>query len=212
MSGDIAPVQSLPLAEIEGWYQTSSFTADWTSQHFPSWVEVFAPYRARTTRILEIGSWEGRSALFFLNYFPHASLTCVDVWTGGTEHECMPDQVKESERRFNTNLAGFSARVEKIKALSAPALAKLGIAGRRFDIVYVDGSHHAADVYSDGALAWPMIMPGGLLVFDDYEWDPMSNNPRPKLGIDAFLAAFAGQYHEVLRGYQIIISKIAADG
>jgi predicted O-methyltransferase YrrM len=200
---------SFSEAEVTRWYRTSSFTADWTTQHFPNWAEAFAPYRSRVTRILEIGSWEGRSALFFLNYFPHASLTCIDTWDGGAEHQGnWAVRARESELRFDSNLARFTSRLEKIKALSALALGELGIAGRRFDIVYVDGSHRATDVYVDGSLAWPMVVPGGLLLFDDYGWNIMPDeHARPKLGIDAFLAACAGQYHEILRGYQIIIAK-----
>jgi hypothetical protein len=66
----------------------------------------------------------------------------------------------------------------------------------------------AADAYSDAALTWPMIEPGGIVIFDDYEWPLMDDDrERPKLGIDAFLAATAGQYRELYRDYQIVIEK-----
>ena len=55
-------------------------------------------------------------------------------------------------RRFDANVAAFGSRVEKVKGPSAEVLPQLGIAPRRFDVVYVDGNHRAADVYSDGAL------------------------------------------------------------
>ena len=29
---------------------------------------------------LEIGSFEGRSSIFFINYFKNINLTCVDTW------------------------------------------------------------------------------------------------------------------------------------
>jgi predicted O-methyltransferase YrrM len=70
----------------------------------------------------------------------------------------------------------------------------LGIAQRRYDLVYVDGSHHSADVYTDATLAWPLLNDEGILIFDDYEWTLMpEENSRPKLGIDAFLSAHVGQ-------------------
>ena len=37
--------------------------------------------------ILEIGSYEGRSALFFLNNFKDANIHCVDTWSGSDEHD-----------------------------------------------------------------------------------------------------------------------------
>ena len=84
---------------------------------------------------------------------------------------------------------------------------ELGIAGRRFDLAYVDGSHMAADD-SDAVLTWSIMDAGGIVIFDDYEWDMMrEERERPRLGIDAFLAAVAGQYQELYRAYQIIIAK-----
>ena len=67
----------------------------------------------------------------------------------------------------------------------------------------------AADTYSEAVLTWSMMESGGLVIFDDYEWDLMNDElERPRLGIDAFLAAFRGCYREVLRGYQIAIAKV----
>jgi hypothetical protein len=198
--------------EAASWYEGKSFTSDWTSWHFPVWAKALAPLRARELQVLEIGSWEGRSALFFLNYLPRCRLTCIDPWTGNAEHLADPyfaALVPESERRFDANVAAFAGRIEKIKAPSPIALPRLGIAGRRFDIVYIDGSHIAEDVFGDAALSWPMVVPDGIVIFDDYEWKGFENpaeNPQP--GIDAFLNAFAGKYRMIERGYQILIAKL----
>ena len=177
--------------EIESWYADKSFSADWTTWHFANWVELLRPLRDQPVRVLEIGSWEGRSALFFLNYFSASHVVCVDTFGGNVEHARNPHfaaLVPETERRFDANVAAFGARVEKIKGPSGDVLPQLGVASRRFDLVYVDGSHLAADVYGDGVLAWPMVAPSGIVIFDDYEFDEIKDeSERPKLGIDAFL-------------------------
>ncbi len=162
---------------------------------------------------LEVGSWEGRSALFFLNYLPQSQLVCIDTFEGSEEHQAHPEafaeDLPEIERRFDANLAPFAGRIDKRKAPSAMALAELGIAGRRFDIAYIDGSHRSADVYSDGVLAWSMLVSGGIMIFDDYEWeympDPKSNS---RLGIDSFLRAFEGLYRIVHKGFQVAVEKL----
>jgi hypothetical protein len=198
-------------ADAAGWYEGKSFTADWTTWHFPRWAQLLATYRGREARILEIGSWEGRSALFFLNYLPQARLTCIDPWTGNFEHAVDPHfaaLVPDSERRFDGNVAAFANRVEKIKGASSAVLPRLGVDNRKFDAIYVDGSHLAADVFADGALAWPLLARGGLMIFDDYEWYGFEDvTQNPKLGIDAFLAAYDGDYGMIDRGYQIVIRK-----
>ena len=87
--------------------------------------------------------------------------------------------------------------------------ARLGVAQRRFDLAYVDGSHRAADVYSDAVLTWAVMAPGGIVIFDDYQWleaPDMMGNPKP--GIDAFLTACIGQYRVLHHDYQVVIEKL----
>jgi Methyltransferase domain len=200
-------------AEAAGWFTGKTFGYDWTSCHFPTWASLLARYRDLPARVIEVGSWEGRSALFFMNYLPQSQLVCIDTFEGSEEHRAHPEafanDLPEIERRFDANLALFADRIEKRKAPSAVALAEFGIDGRRFDIAYIDGSHCSADVYSDGVLTWPMLVPGGIMIFDDYEWEYMPE-PRsnPKLGIDSFLRAFEGQYRIIHKGFQVAIEKL----
>jgi predicted O-methyltransferase YrrM len=198
--------------EIARWYAGKSFSSDWTTWHFANWSELLRPLRDLPARVLEIGSWEGRSALFFLNYFARSHVVCVDTFGGNVEHARNPyfaALVPETERRFDANVAAFGDRVEKIKGASADVLPRLGVAARSFDVVYVDGSHRAADVYGDGVLAWPMVARNGVVIFDDYEFDEAADDSeRPKLGIDAFLASTAGQYRLLHRAYQVAIVKL----
>ena len=201
----------LTKAEITSWEAGKTFSTDWAAAHFFTWAELLHPLRQKPVRILEIGSWEGRSALFFLNYLPLSRIVCVDTFGGNVEHLQDPyfaELAPKAEGQFDRNLAAFPDRLEKIKGSSTTVLPSLGIAGRRFDLAYIDGSHMAADAYSDAVLTWSMMEPGGLVIFDDYEWDLMNDElERPRLGIDAFLAAFRGCYREVLRSYQIVIAK-----
>jgi predicted O-methyltransferase YrrM len=201
----------LTKARITDWESDKTFSTDWAGNHFFYWAELLDPLRAKPIRILEIGSGEGRSALFFLNYLPKSRIVCIDPFEGNVEHQVnayFHDLALKSEAQFDRNLAGFEDRVEKIKGSSTTILPELGISGRRFDLAYIDGSHMAADAYSDAVLTWPMIEPGGMVIFDDYEWPLMdSDRERPKLGIDAFLATVAGQYRELHRDYQVVIAK-----
>lgn len=197
---------------IARWYDGKDFSCDWTTDRIPLWADILRGHRDRPARVLEIGSWEGRSALFFLNYLPQARIVCIDTFGGNAEHhldDYFAALIPATEGRFDRNVAAFAERVEKIKGASGAVLPELAIAGRKFDIVYVDGSHFAADVYSDAALVWPMVAAGGVVIFDDYGWELMNNErERPKLGVDAFLAGIAGQYRLLHREYQLVIARL----
>jgi predicted O-methyltransferase YrrM len=201
----------LSKAEISRWEEGKTFSTDWAGHHFFLWSELLQEQRHRPVRILEIGSWEGRSALYFLNYLPKSRIACIDPFSGSVEHHNDPyfaELARKSESQFDANLKGFGDRVEKIKGTSTDMLPELGISGRRFDIAYIDGSHMAADVYRDAALTWTMIEPGGIVIFDDYGWDLMeAERERPKLGVDAFLKTIEGEYRELHRSWQIAIQR-----
>ena len=212
--------RSVPLAaelaaEIEGWYRGKEFSYDWTSPHFPGWTAVLAPFRDEPLRVLEIGSYEGRSAVFFLIYFRRSTITCIDPWDRATME---PDLVKldpaaeaeyaKAQERFDRNLAPFASRVTKIVGKSADVLPDLGIRSELFDLVYVDGEHKSVAAYRDCMLAWPLLKPGGILIIDDYEFDMgLPQAKRPKQGVDAFLRGIGNAYEELHRAYQLILRR-----
>lgn len=205
-----APVS---IDTIASWYAGKDLTVDWTSTCFPIWTTIFSNFRQLPLRILEIGSWEGRSAIFFLNFFPQAAITCVDTFDGGTEHRSGPfaEFVPHIERRFDSNLAEFGSRVEKIKGDSRTVLPELGLKRRQFDLVYVDGSHRAADVYCDILFAWAMLNRRGLMILDDYKWtDVPGEMNQPKAGIDAFMWSFMKDFKLVHQDYQVILQRAQA--
>jgi predicted O-methyltransferase YrrM len=78
-----------------------------------------------------------------------------------------------------------------------------------FDFIYIDGSHIAKDVLTDACMAWPLLSPKGLMVFDDYLWSPSARDilHRPKIAIDAFTNLFAEEVEIVHVGYQLVVRK-----
>ena len=178
-----------------------TFSDDWFSQNIPQWQALFAavgwdPDLPRT--VVEIGSYEGRSALWILENLlahPDSILHCVDTFEGGVEHDAA--QTDGLLLRFGRNIetSPGAHKVRAHRARSAAALVKLLAEGVRADFVYVDGSHQAPDVLADLVLAFELLRPGGVLICDDYLW---SNEPpgqedvlnSPKLAIDAFTTIY----------------------
>ena len=140
------------------WFADKDFTTDWTSGNFTTWRRALSPLRDEPLRILEIGSWEGRSAVFFLNFFPRATIVCIDTFGGTPEedyvYDGLRDQLRGVEDQFNRNLKPFAHRVEKLKSRSGPALAQLASAQRLFDLAYIDASHRRDEVMNDSLGVW----------------------------------------------------------
>jgi predicted O-methyltransferase YrrM len=190
-----------------------AFTEDWTTHNFDSWRQLFTPRRECVFRILEIGSWEGRSAVFFLEFFSGAHITCIDTFAGNIEHYRelgLGPRIPLVERQFDENLASYGDRVTKIKSTSAVALARLIEQRAQFDLIYIDGSHMRDDVLIDSLLAWQLAGPGALLLWDDYGGaigKPDAERPAP--AIDLFLGLHSGEFTELHRGYQVAVEKVS---
>jgi len=201
----------LQKLRCRSYFRGKEFTTDWTSEHFALWHRVLAPLRDRPIRILEIGSWEGRSAVFFLTFFRRSQIVCVDTFAGNAEEQAYKlFSTAGVEARFDRNLASFAGRVEKIKSQSVSALQRLEQQGRRFDLAYIDGSHLRDDVTADSRAVWRLLGPGGIVIWDDYTFGldlPPEEQPQP--AIDAFLAEHEGSLRLLAKTKQVIVERLA---
>ena len=101
-------------------------------------------------------------------------------------------------------------QLQKIKSTSVPALQRLAAERRQFDLAYIDGSHRRDDVMADSNHVWPLIRPGGIVIWDDYTWSPDAPpQERPQPAIDAFLAAREGHYRLLAKGLQVIVRRLS---
>ncbi len=189
-----------------------SFSNDWFTNNIPYWSEVFSKYDLRTKNIdvLEIGSWEGLSSLFILSTFPNANLISVDTWEGADEHQNNP-HLNAIEQNFDKNLHSYVERLTKFKGTSFEFFSKNTVK-ERFDLIYVDGSHHTDDVIVDAIKSFELLKIGGILIFDDYIWgyykNPMDN---PAGAINSFLRLKKGAF-EILSVYGQLTLKKTRNG
>ncbi len=195
--------------------QEEMFTQDWVTSHVGAWTHLLSMLERRD-KFLEIGSFEGRSACWFLEngLSENGTLFCVDTWKGSPEfvhlgHVSMTDALN----RFKENTGRSKKRGQSIEVRreeSQLALMRLILDGHEnsFDMIYVDGSHRASDVIADTCLAWRLLKPDGVMIFDDYIFHMSSDiEDRPKAAIDAFHTLFNSQLVVVMVGDQFVISK-----
>ena len=73
----------------------------------------------------------------------------------------------------------------------------------------MDASHLGLDVIVDAALSWQLLETGGFLVFDDYLWAELGDDPllRPGPAVDAFLSLVKGKHEPVFASDQLAVRK-----
>jgi predicted O-methyltransferase YrrM len=169
------------LIDPQLWFAGKALTGpDWVTTRVPFWAEALAAKRAEPVEVLEIGSYEGRSAIVFLELLPACRLTAVDVFVD-----------PNVEANFDANMARYPGRTTKHKGRALQHMDELYAGGRQFDVIYLDAGKVREGTLAQGALAWGLLKVGGILIFDDLLWKPEKpDRERPESAIRLFAAAF----------------------
>jgi predicted O-methyltransferase YrrM len=115
-------------------------------------------------RTLEIGLSYGGSALAFcashreLGHQPASQHVAIDPFQASIWQDAGISAIRR---------AGLEKYVDVRVTHSALALPRLLQDGRRFDLIYIDGSHLFEDVFVDAYFAARLLDPGGIVLFDD---------------------------------------------
>ena len=156
-------------------------------------------------KILEIGSYEGRSAIFFLKTFLGSNITCVDTWAGSDEHD--KNEFLEIEKNFDLNTNVFLNK-KKIKKLKMTSNYFFKINKHKFDLIYVDGDHSSKQVYLDITNSWNNLNKGGFLILDDYMWWYYKDlKKNPSTPINKFIINNLKEISYLKVWHQVIIQK-----
>jgi hypothetical protein len=153
----------------------------------PAFAELVA--RLKPSRIIEVGTWKGGSALTLAieteKHDLDCEIICVDTWLGALE---MWTDLEDPTRhgalglnhgyptlyfQFLANVcrAGKQSRITPFPLPSVMAAQWFALNGIGADLIYIDGSHEEEDVYQDLLSYWDLVRPSGVLVGDDWSWD-----------------------------------------
>jgi len=189
---------------------TPKYDFDWFSNNIGFMTSALAPWAGRPKlQMLEIGCFEGLSTNWFLANIltgAGAQIVCVDTFGGSAEHAGI--DLSDLHKRFLENTAHAVARREVYCQRSD--LFCIEQEPDQYDIIYVDGSHTVEDIMIDALLAWRLLKVDGIMVFDDYGWGGhLAEGLRPKVAVDAFVAAYAPRLRVVAHDYQYAVRKIS---
>ena len=167
-------------------------------KHNPAiWYEIFKKNNLlnKDINILEIGSFEGMSVLFFDKYLKVKNLYSVDLQKNN-------NFIYNIRNLKNINFFNMKSDDFFKKKLDID-----------FDIIYVDGSHYSIDVFNDLINSDLLLKKGGILIIDDLLLDFSIRKKGYKFyeevmgGIFLFLKEKVN-YKFLYTGHQLILKKI----
>ena len=202
------------------------FTTNWFELNGKKVWDFLLP-QLNPSKVLEIGSYEGESTCYLINYLSKkesSELYCIDNWTGAIEQKNRGINMEEVEKRFDNNVkiamnvSSNSIKFTKLKGNSDINLSKLLLDKNinYFDFIYVDGSHQATDVLFDAVMSFKLLRKNGIIAFDDYLWFERNLphgkdlNRCPKPAIDAFTSIFYNKVNIIQAPLkQLYVTKIS---
>lgn len=152
-----------------------------------AFADVVAVTDARV--VLEVGSWEGRSAALWAHELARSGddwlLMCVDTWLGSVEMRGSASGVWSRERLYledqyptvfqtfatNIRLEGYENHVVPIPIDSAQGYALLEANDIYADVVYVDAAHDFVNAWRDIGAALRRLEPtnpNAIVLCDDF--------------------------------------------
>ena len=184
--------------------------------NFPNWFEGQQyNFEAQLThlagkpdlRFLQIGAYTGDASEWLLTNVltdPSSILIDVDTWYGSDERE-------HKSISFSNVYEFYKKRMEpypNVRSVRNNSDNFLQNNDTKYDFIYVDGDHTAAQVERDAYSAWELLKSGGILAFDDYQWGrdlPPDTTPKP--AIDKFLLDKQDEYVQLVDSYQVWLRK-----
>ena len=162
----------------------------------PSSAIVDLVHVIKPSRVLEFGSWQGRSALRFLSEMEQTgilgTITCVDTWLGSPEHWIptnnhpewgfqnlsLRDGEPQILEQFWENIRnhGFENQTSILRCSTISSEGYLRSTGQTFELSYIDADHSTKAVEQD-ILTAMRISPNGIVAGDDWCW------PSVQLGV-----------------------------
>ena len=119
---------------------------------------------------LEIGSWEGNSALYILKNHSTKKVVCVDLWDKAKKYKKLN---KKNFNNFKDNLKNFKNKYSYFKMTSNRFFSKNK---HMFDVIYIDGWHGTSQVFKDISNSWKILNDGGIIICDDYFYGNIYKN------------------------------------
>ena len=187
--------------EVPNW-----FTSTPALENFSKYLQ---PFKGQPDlQFLQLGAYTGDASVWLLDNIltdKTSHLTDVDTWSGSDEDEHHKLDFKDVEAAYDYKTKGYK-NFTKFKGTTIEWLKAAPL--DYYDFIYVDADHTAPSVLIDAELSFLSLKSGGILAFDDYEWNAGKGEAfNPKPGVNTFLHRHKPNVHILDVGWQLWLVK-----
>lgn len=189
--------------ELKKNYKYKFSYRDFFSYNIPNWLSVIP--KLKPINYLEIGCFEGRTLSFLCQLNNLRSVVLVDNLKGG--FGCSIKNINfnlvKKNLFFNLNLLNIKKEVFLNNSDTFFKRNK-----KKYNLIYIDGSHHYKDVIKDISYAYFVLERGGILICDDFCKDYKNKKISATKAILDYLKKNNKKFKILEINYQIYLKKI----
>lgn len=163
--------------------------------------------KSKENNMLEIGSFEGLSSVFFADNFldaKNSSLTCVDPFLNITNNDHSNFLQNNEEKNFDYNISKCK-NSDKVIVYKITSDKFFETNKKRYNFIYIDGCHMPDYIKRDMENSFNVLEKDGIMWMDDYRG---GDGIQIKNTMDDFLKKYIGKYDLIHTGYQLAIKKL----
>ena len=163
--------------------------------------------KSKENKMLEIGSFEGLSSVFFCDNFldrQNSTLTCVDPFLNITNNDHSDFLQNNEEQNFDYNISKCK-NSDKVIIHKITSDKFFETNNKTYNFIYIDGCHKPEYIKRDMENSFNVLEKNGIMWMDDYLG---GDGIQIKNTMDDFLKKYNGHYDLIHTGYQLAIKKI----
>jgi predicted O-methyltransferase YrrM len=137
------------------------------SEHLLLFSALSILFPQKIKSILEIGTFNGETALILSKLFPHSKITTIDLNNGNL------GDIKEYSYAFDSSESNFISNRDRILELNESIdfiqMNSLNLfkSNEKYDLIWIDGAHGFPYVAIDLSNALRLVNPDGFILCDD---------------------------------------------
>ena len=148
------------------------------SEHLMLFSAIALNHQYRPNNILEIGTYDGKSALILSKLFPDATITTIDLQDNDpTFTSSYGREDEEARLSFIQERDSNLSKSNNINFIQKNSLYLARLEGAKFDMIWIDGAHGYPVACCDITSSIKLLSDKGILMCDDV-WTKLGNSDK----------------------------------
>lgn len=176
------------------------------AEHLVLFAAISLSQNFNINNILEIGTFDGRTAAIFSRLFPNSSITTIDLEVDSENFIKTYDR-SLNYREFNHNRDSLLSNFQNVSFKELNSINLANFKANSFDLIWIDGAHGYPIIAMDIINSIRLVNSDGIIMIDDVFTKNQINHPFYK-SIGAYESLLALQEAKSIDSFILFLKRV----